>query len=73
MVDLPDIIEKHVKKDALEQLKRLNIAMAQYMEKDDFREWVANLRRIADIRTEEKFDRSKMDELHAFYAQMRGN
>lgn len=71
MIDLFDILDKYRKHRAIEQLQAIQVATAPNMTKEDYEKYVRSLMKEAGIKQEEKFDREKMDALHAFTAQMK--
>lgn len=73
MIDLFDVIKKQREKEARENLMQLQITNARHMDEKDYKKFVQNLNKQAGLNDKnEKFDRSKMDALHAFTQKMNG-
>jgi hypothetical protein len=73
MLDIFDAMRKKRETDAHGQLSQLNIVNSHRMEPDDYKRYVNQLMRQANIKTKaENFSRDKMDALHAFTKSMNG-
>lgn len=75
MLDIPEYLGSLRKKEAQERIQLVQITNSKHMEKEDYKKFVQGLYKQAGFKTEvtNKFDRGKMDELHAFTAKFFGS
>lgn len=65
MIDLPELMEKKRRKDAIDRLHKLLLYNASNMEQSEFKKFVTELMRQAGIKEETKFSREKIEQLRA--------
>ncbi|WP_185956365.1 hypothetical protein [Melghirimyces algeriensis] len=71
IVDVPKIIKIRNQNDAVNKLFQIQVESFPYMEKRSQTALIEALQRDVGINQENtNFDRSKMDQLHAMYAQI---
>lgn len=72
IVDIPEIVKVLRQREAVDRLFQLQASSFTHMEKDAKAALIKSLQREAGVKQESvKFDRAKMDQLHALYAQMK--
>jgi uncharacterized protein YfkK (UPF0435 family) len=73
MLDVFEAVRKKREAEAHEQLSQLNIVNSHRMEPADYKRYINQLMRQANIvKKEQTFSREKMDALHAFTNGMNG-
>lgn len=65
MIDIPVLLEKKQKNDALEQLNQLVLYNASNMQPEDFKRFTNDLAKQAGIQQEQKFDRERIEQLRS--------
>lgn len=65
MIDLPLLLEKKRKNDAIERLNQLVLYNAASMDQSDFKQFVNDLTKQAGIKQEQKFSREKIEQLRS--------
>lgn len=71
IVDIPEIVRVLRHREAVDRLFQLQASSFTHMEKNAQVQLIKSLQREAGVKQEAvKFERAKMDQLHALYAQM---
>lgn len=66
MIDLPALMEKKRKKDAIDRLNQVILYNSSGMDKNDFKRFVNDLMKQAGVdKEEQKFNRAKFEQLRA--------